>query len=123
MSGFSSPIGSAWTAYTPTVTPGSGAFTSVSATGRYLQCGKTVFFSVAVTITTNGTAAGYVSVSLPVITKSAFIFFGREDGVTGNALQAKTIAVSTALNIFSLTNTYPGGDGYVLIFSGSYEAN
>src|SRR5688572_24241006 len=38
--------GTAWTAYTPTVTPGAGAFTSVSATGRYKQIGKLTFVHI-----------------------------------------------------------------------------
>lgn len=51
--------------YTPTVTAGSGTFTTVSATGQYIQVGKqvTVFFTVV--ITTAGTASLALSVSLP----------------------------------------------------------
>src|SRR5687768_17034436 len=55
-----------WTAYTPSVSAGVGAFGSASATGRYTQIGKTVLFSLAATITNNGTGSGYVIVTLPV---------------------------------------------------------
>lgn len=113
----------AWTAYTPSVVAGVGAFGSASGTGRYTQIGKTVFFSLAATITNNGTGSGYVIVTLPVAAKDKFIFFGREDAVTGNPLQAKSAAASTSVNVFTLSNTYPGGTGYLLVLSGSYEAN
>ena len=55
----------AWTTYTPSVTAGAGTFGSVSATGRYKQIGKTVFVSIDVTITTNGTANNYFIVTAP----------------------------------------------------------
>ena len=58
--------GAAWTAYTPTVTPGGGSFTTVSATGRYKVLGKTVWMEAAITITTVGTATGTLALSLPV---------------------------------------------------------
>ena|SRR5687768_4496972 len=113
----------AWTAYTPSVSAGVGSFGSASATGRYLQVGKTVFFNLTVTIVSNGTAAAYVSTTLPVACKSVFVFFGREDAVTGAVFQAKSVAASTGVNMFTFSNTYPGGNGYQLVISGSYEAN
>lgn len=113
----------AWTAYTPSVSAGTGAFGSASATGRYLQVGKTVFFNLTVTIVSNGTAATYVTTTLPVACKSVFVFFGREDAATGAVFQAKSVAASTSVNMFTFSNTYPGGNGYQLVISGSYEAN
>jgi hypothetical protein len=55
----------AWTTWSPTVTPSSGAFTTVSATGAYLAIGKLVHFTVTITITSVGTASGTMSIALP----------------------------------------------------------
>lgn len=112
----------AWTATTPTITSGTGTFTTVSAAGRYQQSGKKVFFTVKVTITTNGTAASYVVIPLPVApnTSTGFAVSGRADGVSGKALQAKM--VGSNLNVFNYDGTYPGANGEILIVSGSYEA-
>jgi hypothetical protein len=105
------------------VSAGAGTFTSASATGRYREVGKTVFFNLTVTIATNGTAASSVVATLPVAAKSVCVFFGREDAVTGAVFQAKSAAASTSVNMFTFSNTYPGGSGYQLVISGSYEAN
>ncbi|MEH2706452.1 hypothetical protein DXU06_17075 [Bradyrhizobium elkanii] len=57
--------GGAWTAYTPVVTAQTGAPTTVLATGRYLQIGKTVFVEMDITLTKVGTAANSLLASLP----------------------------------------------------------
>jgi len=115
--------GTAWTNYTPTITPASGTFTSASATGRYKQIGKTVFIQVAVSITTNGTAAGNVRVTLPA-TVAAFhhVLSGRENNVTGYALNAVVAASTNYMYITKYDNTYPGANGYALCVTGVYEA-
>jgi hypothetical protein len=112
---------SAWTAYTPNVTSGTGTFTSVAASGRYKQNGKTVHFTVNVTITTNGTAAGSVVVGLPVTAFGNGVFCGRENGLTGFGLSV-TIASSTTLLIQKYDATYLGGNGAILAVSGTYDA-
>jgi hypothetical protein len=56
----------AWSTYTPTVTAGSGTPTTVTATGRYKQIGKTVIVEMDITITAIGTAAGSLLATLPV---------------------------------------------------------
>jgi hypothetical protein len=64
-------LANAWTSWTPTVTPGSGSFTAAggsnpSVSGAYLQIGKTMLFSVAVTFAANiGTAGTSITLSLP----------------------------------------------------------
>lgn len=68
MSGFSGAAAdnTPWTSYTPaSILAASGAFTTVSAVGRYKIVGKTMFLEVAVTVTAVGTAASYIKVSLP----------------------------------------------------------
>lgn len=58
--------GAAWTAYTPTVTAGSGSITSYTATGAYKQFGKFVIARIKITFTNSGTLATYFTVSTPV---------------------------------------------------------
>jgi hypothetical protein len=111
----------AWTTYTPVITAASGTFTTVSAAGRYKQIGKTVFIFVSVTITTNGTAAGYVVATLPVNSLgNGNIIAGRESAVAGKMLQA--IVGAASMIILNYDNTYPGGDGCALLMTGVYEA-
>jgi len=116
--------GSAWSAYTPTVTPGSGAFTSATAAGRYKQIGRTVFVQIVVTITTNGTAGAYIDVSLPVANRSAQYqaINGVEVGQTGYALSGILLTLGAGLRIRKYDNTYLGGNGAILVMQGVYEA-
>ena len=107
------------TAYTPTVTSNSGSFISVSATGYYFKIGNLLFVEMSITITNNGSAAGYVSASLPMSTDSRkYIIAGREDASHGLMMQG--IANGSSVSIFKYDNTYPGGNGYILRMSGVY---
>ena len=112
----------AWTAYTPSFAPSSGAFGSASAVGRYYQSGKVVFFSVVLTITTIGTASGIITFGLPATANGASIFCGRENSATGKMLQANASSGANVADVFFYDNSFPGGSGYSLILSGSYES-
>lgn len=109
---------SVWTSYTPSVTTSSGSFTTVSASGVYKRIGRTVFFSVVVHITTNGTAVG-VTVANPInsngVSASAY---GRETAVGGKMLQA--VINTTNTNIYNYDNTNPNVNGSNLVVSGFY---
>lgn len=59
----------AWTTYTPTVTAGSGTWTSGTASGAYKIIGKTVFLKLRYEVTTAGTATGSIIWSLPFTLK------------------------------------------------------
>jgi hypothetical protein len=113
----------AYNNYTPIITAGSGAFTTVSATGRFFQFGKFVHCNIRINITTNGTAAGYVLATLPVTAASvdAGHGVGREDAVVGTILEAKLLT-TTSLYIANYNASYPGADGYQLGVSICYEA-
>lgn len=113
-----------WRSYTPTITAGSGTFTSVSATGRFRKVGRHVDFQMTVSITTNGTAATNVAATLPFAVGSTYSFvgYGRENTTTGNLLGVTLTAGATQCGIINYDNTYPGADGYVLHITGSYEA-
>lgn len=116
--------GTAWSTYTPVVTAGAGTFTSVSASGRYKQLGKIVWFSVSITITTNGTAATSVVFSLPVTTGASNIAIavGRGIAVSGKMITSTIAQSATTSNIVNYDNTYPGASGETLVVNGTYES-
>ena len=117
-----SSITGAWATYTPTLRAQSGSLTSATATGRYMQIGKTVFFSISITITTNGTAAGSLTATLPTTPNANGSGSGRENGVSGKMLQAQVVAASNVASIFNYDNTYPGASGASITISGAYES-
>lgn len=115
----------AWSTYTPTITAQSGTFTSItSITGRYKQIGKTVHVNLSFTITTVGTASGYVIASLPVAAKSGvstFTFSGIRSGLVG---LASIIDTSTTIDIVdAAAGASPIAAGRGFYISGTYEAN
>jgi len=73
-------IGEAWTSYTPTVTQGV-AVTNTPVYAKYAQVNKIVLVQVILALTSAGTAASVISVSLPntPIVNSLF-------GVAGSAM-------------------------------------
>jgi hypothetical protein len=114
--------GVAWTTYTiSTLTPNVGAFGSASATGKYKKIGKTVFVFIEVTITTNGTAAGYVFVNLPFAPKNRTPLSCKEGQAVGTGGMADALTGGSAIYM-KYDNSYLGGDGYIIRIGGSYEA-
>lgn len=100
--------------YTPTVTAGSGAFSSVSATGKYVVALNRVFINSSTTITTNNTAAVSIVNTLPLslTSTSTYTGYGRADGVSGKQLQVKA-GSTTTMSIFNYDGTYPGANSEV----------
>jgi hypothetical protein len=118
--------GTAWTTYTPTITVGAGAITTLgTVSGRYKTIGKTLFIAVSVAITTNGTAATSLSFSLPAgmtVNSGADCYLtGREVLATGNMLQGRAAASTTSVQVLTYNNLYAGGDGRRLALSGVIE--
>jgi hypothetical protein len=113
--------------YTPVVTAAAGAFTTVSATGRYRRIGKLVFIQVTITITTNGSAASAVFASLPFaavnVAGVAHVLAGRADALSGKMLQGRVSPGSATAEILNYDNSYPGADGETLVLSGFYEVS
>lgn len=110
--------------YTPTIAPTSGTLTAYTAFGRYLQVGKIVHVQITIQITTNGTAAGFLGVFLPVAAAAAIgqqLIPGRETAVVGKMLQC-FIGGGLSAGIANYDNSYPGGNGYSLCIQGAYEA-
>lgn len=114
-----------WIIYTPTVTAGTGTITTLGAcTASYKVFGKTVFWRADVAITTNGTAAGSVNVSLPpgfTVKSPPAVGCGRESASTGAMLQCLITGGATTASINTTSSGYPGGDGRRCLVSIVYE--
>lgn len=112
----------AWSTYTPSLTSGLGALTSTGVgTGRFTQVGKTVFCSINVSITTNGTGSSFLIVGLPATSQGVLVLAGREDQVNGKMLYAVSSAARITAIVQYYDNTYPGVNGGRYMFGGSYE--
>ena len=118
-----SGLAAAWTAYTPTITAGTGSFTTVSASGRYLRMGKVILIAIQITITTNGTAATYIRATLPA-TAGPMIqhLLGADTALTGKFVRGQIYASTALMDLFFESNSYPGASGATIYVSGSYEA-
>lgn len=102
--------------FTPTITSGTGSFTTVSGTGLYSRVGNVYAYRVVVTITTNGTAATVVKFTTPFSSSGV-------DPISGFETNAVGIGLSGYLNgtngfVYTTTGAYPGGDGRVLVIRG-----
>lgn len=116
--------GTAWSTYTPTVTPSAGSITTYSAAGRYKTIGKTMFLNVVITITTNGTGSGLLSATMPpgFTAAAASSFSGVESAVLGHALRVNIASGASSMVMTKYDNTYPGANGHVLVINGVVEA-
>lgn len=114
------------TADTPTVTATSGTITTIANNAaRYFKLGKLVYWQAQWTITTNGTGAGAIRVTLPaalgnVTTKHSFAL-GRETAATGDALNGIFTLDQQYVDFTFGDGAYPGADGRTFIVSGWYE--
>lgn len=96
--------------YTPTVTAGSGSFTSVSATGRASIFGNTCIDTQLITNTTNGTAATDIRSTLLVTADSAN-YAGAGILLNDYTVLSVGLLSATSYDIRTATSTYPGGSG------------
>jgi hypothetical protein len=113
-----------WQTYTPTLSASSGTLTSASATGVYIRRGNIVYIKVAITITTNGTAAGQLQFTVPIASTGAYgnALHGFERALTGNAVVGFIDGGGSTIAYFKNYNgAYPGANGYVFNINGFYE--
>lgn len=123
-SGGTNDTGTAWTSYSPTVTTGSGTFTTTSTEGHYKTLGKTVWFRAMLTITTNGTAAGLIQLTLPFTAAAhQFSLCGAETATVGYALEVNIPSSGTTCHIrrYDADTTAYHANGVVLVVGGVYE--
>jgi len=104
----------AWTSYTPTITAGSGTLTTASATGAWIRIGKVCIVQTNWVVTTNGTGAGFIQLTLPFTTSGTYIRTGqgREYETTGNMLQIEAPPSDTIIRYRTYANNYPAGSNY-----------
>jgi len=115
-----------FTSYTPAaVTANSGTITTASVTGRYFRIGKTVWFMVNITVTTNGTGASYLKTSLPFTPKTGYGMVGSGANISsGWGVFCNWSAGSNVLNIRRADATYPiTADGQVVQCWGVFETD
>lgn len=112
--------GSAWTSYTPTVTATTGTFTSVSATGAYKTIGRTMFIRFTVTITTIGTAAGRMLVTLPSgsFAAAGAGFAGGFNNTSNLICGGTNFDDITKFSLVTAAGLFPGTTGDVINFAG-----
>lgn len=113
-------LGGAWTDYTPTVTTGSGSFTTVSASGSYRLVGKTLSIRIIITLNNVGTATD-VSVSLPFSAKYLSVISGSDSAVNGKGVNAVVAAGGTKALVKASDGTSPLTNGFVLVLGGEYQ--
>jgi hypothetical protein len=110
--------------WTPVVTPATGAITTYTASGNYTKIGRQVTVNMNIIITTNGTGASALLITgLPfnAATTRFDAGVGREYQTTGNAV-AMTFSATNTVQMLNYNNTYPGGDGYYIAASITYNA-
>lgn len=117
----------AWQSYTPTITSGAGTLTTTaSKVGQYrLDDAGFVTFMATFAITTNGTGATQLRVSLPFAASAGALLTslsGVETSGTGKALSVSLTPGGTYASITFYDGSYPGGDGRSFSVSGTYRA-
>lgn len=107
-----------WLAYTPVPSSSVGTVTTFGAvSGNYRVIGRDFLFDHSAAITTNGTGAGALKITLPFTPAAGFqIGAGRENAVTGLMLQSQL--AGNYASYVTYANGYPGGSGYVVLGSG-----
>jgi hypothetical protein len=101
-----------WTAYSPTISSSVGTITSSTVTtARYQKAGKTITVFFDVTVTNQGSGAGFLQISLPVAASASGggAAFGRETttplAFTGSMLPGGTVMSLAGYNGASLVIT------------------
>lgn len=102
------------------VNAASGTIGSASASMRYVRPGNRFYTdALRVLITTNGTGAGALGVTMPFTVKEDTSFSGQ--GANGVGVDGTMYADTNILVIKTSANTYPGSDGLVLTLHGGGE--
>lgn len=117
-------LGFEYGAWTPTMTSGTGTITSTSTlSGAYWKINRAVWVFGKGTIVNNGTGATSIIMSgLPFAADTDAYFSGRNDVTSGAQLQGGLASGASLVTLFTYNNTYPGGAGAIIQFSGPYRA-
>lgn len=108
--------------WTPTVTANSGTLTSYTSSGTYTKMGRAVTANFKITITNQGTAVGPIFATLPFTAGNFDVAVGggREDGVSGFALETFVYANATQAYVVLYNNGNTAITNYVLLCSVTY---
>jgi parallel beta-helix repeat protein len=112
----------AWQNFATTVTSQTGTITTVNTAltyFKYKRAGREARISARAAITTNGTGAASVQMSMP-FTMQGGILSGRENGVSGAMLQGFS-GGANLLRIATYVPAYPGANGAQCVVSGIVE--
>lgn len=113
----------AWNSFTSTLGAGSGSLASAFGEFQYSILGKLIAFSFTIDITTNGSAAGYLTATLPV---AAVGQVSSANGMGYDGVSAYFGLISeiqdSLLTIRKYDGSYPGGDIHVLEIAGTYQS-
>lgn len=116
------------TSFVPTVSAVTGTITTVGTkTFAYQRSNGWLDWEAYIGITTNGTGAGAVLITLPiayVTLGQSILGFGREILVTGKMLNVQGGGASTtSASICQYDNIYPASNGSALVVAGHYRMN
>jgi hypothetical protein len=107
------------TSWTPTIASSSGTITTASATATYVKSGKIVSYVMTITVTTNGTGAGVITASFPLIPDG---FYPAGATATGN-ISCNATAFNNGgagqINIAKYDGNYPATSGTVIRVAGT----
>jgi len=107
--------------YSPTIASGAGSITSYTVNfARFKVIGNMVHVSCHFTITNNGTGSGDIRITTPIVAAISAYGAGREIAAVGNMINIQTTTGAATFELFTVTNTYPGGTGYQIMFSIGY---
>jgi hypothetical protein len=106
--------------WTPTITASSGTITTASGSGRYTKIGRQISCQCEVTVTTNGTGAGQLLVSVP-ITNGGTTAIGIGRNSAGNSLTAHLPASGGIATVATYDFLYPVSSGVTLQFTLVYS--
>lgn len=106
--------------WTPVVTSGSGTITSYTAAGRYTRIGRQVTLTWYISVSDNGTGAGYINITgapfSSAVGNTALFGFNQSSGA------ACTGAInSTTLEMYKYDATYPIATGQTINGSITYS--
>lgn len=107
---------------TPTITASSGTFTTVSCTLNYTKIGRAVTFTATITITTAGTAAGFIDMPVPFAAVGVGSVSGVEGAATAAAVNGLITNGSSSMQIYKYDGTTIIASGRTLYLSGLYMA-
>lgn len=114
-----------WQSWTSTLSAATGVYTSAAiSNSRYTQIGKTILYTLIITITTVGTGGSPIF-TLPGTARASFGLYGAGrvvGGTSSGKMLQVAVASTTAGSVLTYDNTSPASDGATVYISGFYEA-